>query len=44
MSQRKNRRQQAWLKQEEWRLPELGRYTFSRDKYQILEVQGGSKV
>lgn len=37
VSQRKNRRQWAWLRQEEWRLPELGRYTCFR-------VRGGCEV
>lgn len=44
MFRRKTRRQWAWLKQEEWRLPELGRNTFCRDKYQSLEVQRGAEV
>lgn len=39
VSQRKNRRQWVSLKQEDWRLPELGSYTFSGDKYWILEEQ-----
>lgn len=44
MSWRKNRRQWVQLKQKKWRLPELGRSTFSGDKDWILEEQGGTQV